>query len=57
MTRVDRAVTLGRPSSAGPRPSLELVALHVFNAYFVAPLVEGKEDVYGVLGIAAGTAL
>jgi uncharacterized BrkB/YihY/UPF0761 family membrane protein len=28
-------------------------ALHLFNGYVVAPLVEGKEDIYGVLGIAA----
>jgi uncharacterized BrkB/YihY/UPF0761 family membrane protein len=32
---------------------LGVQALHLFNAYFVAPLVEGKEDIYGVLGIAA----
>jgi uncharacterized BrkB/YihY/UPF0761 family membrane protein len=32
---------------------LGVQALHIFNGYVVAPLVEGKEDIYGVLGIAA----
>jgi uncharacterized BrkB/YihY/UPF0761 family membrane protein len=32
---------------------LGVQALHLFNGYLVAPLVEGKQDIYGVLGIAA----
>jgi membrane protein len=32
---------------------LGVQALHLFNGYFVAPLVEGKQDIYGVLGVAA----
>jgi membrane protein len=32
---------------------LGVQALHLFNAYLVAPLVEGKQDIYGVLGVAA----
>jgi membrane protein len=32
---------------------LGVQALHLFNRYFVAPLVEGKQEVYGVLGVAA----
>jgi uncharacterized BrkB/YihY/UPF0761 family membrane protein len=31
---------------------LGIQALHLFNGYGVAPLVEGKEDIYGVLGVA-----
>jgi uncharacterized BrkB/YihY/UPF0761 family membrane protein len=32
---------------------LGVQALHLFNAYVVTPLVEGKQDIYGVLGVAA----
>jgi membrane protein len=32
---------------------LGVQALHIFNAHMVAPLVEEKQDIYGVLGVAA----